>query len=179
MAALKRLMIDTMARKNDFAALRAIDMIARLRGLVPTTAKRSDSLEAALEEMRQQLPGADETEDEEADPRPAPRKPSFDPPMPPELPAAGRTRSRSRTGPPPSPAQARAAATEAARAEVRRRLFRYEHLMARHPELSSKIRDLSDAQAYFDDDDNLLPPELWPAAPASRPAGHSGNHDKS
>ncbi len=44
-AGLKRLMIDTMARQNDFAALRAIDMIARLRGLIPTTAKRSDSLE--------------------------------------------------------------------------------------------------------------------------------------
>src|SRR5689334_19912112 len=68
--ALKRLMIDTMERKNDFAALRAIDMIARLRGLVPTTAKRSDSLEAALEEMeemRQQPP-----EDEEAAPSPTP-----------------------------------------------------------------------------------------------------------
>src|SRR3954468_8074537 len=62
--ALKRLMIDTMARKNDFAALRAIDMIARLRGLVPTTAKRSDNLDAALEEieeMRQQ-----QAEDDEA-----------------------------------------------------------------------------------------------------------------
>ena len=47
-AALKRLMIDTMARKNDFAALRAIDMIARLRGLIPTTAKRSDGITAAL-----------------------------------------------------------------------------------------------------------------------------------
>src|SRR4051794_32902382 len=80
--ALKRLMIDTMGRKNDFAALRAIDMIARLRGLVPTTAKRSDSLEAALEEMeemRQQPP-----EDDEAAPSPAPET-VFDPPMPPEL----------------------------------------------------------------------------------------------
>jgi hypothetical protein len=54
--ALKRLMIDTMERKNDFAALRAIDMIARLRGLTPATAKRSDSLDAALEEMRQPPP---------------------------------------------------------------------------------------------------------------------------
>ena len=44
-AGLKRLMIDTMARKNDFAALRAIDMIARLRGLIPTTAKRSDGID--------------------------------------------------------------------------------------------------------------------------------------
>src|SRR3954447_742888 len=52
-SALKRLMIDTLERKNDFAALRAIDMIARLRGLVPTTAKRSDSLDAALEEMEE------------------------------------------------------------------------------------------------------------------------------
>jgi hypothetical protein len=34
--------------------------------------------------------------------------------------------------------------------------------MARHPELSGKIQDLSDAQAYFDEDDNMLPPELWP-----------------
>src|SRR4051794_30170304 len=51
-AALKRLMIDTMARENDFAALRAIDMIARLRGLAPTIAKRSNGFEAAMEEMR-------------------------------------------------------------------------------------------------------------------------------
>ena len=55
----------------------------------------------------------------------------------------GRTRPRSRTEP-PSPAQTRAAATEAARAEVRRRLFCYEHLITHHPELSSEIRDLSD-----------------------------------
>ena len=65
---------------------------------------------------------------------------------------------------PTPPAQTRATATEAARAAVRRRLFCYEHLMAHHPELSSKIRDLSDALAYFDDADNLLPPELWPGS---------------
>jgi phage terminase small subunit len=64
---LKRLMIDTMARRNDFAALRAIDMIARLRGLIPTTAKRSDGIAAALEEMRQC-----QAEDEEAEPEAAP-----------------------------------------------------------------------------------------------------------
>ena len=34
-----------------------------------------------------------------------------------------------------------------ARAEVRRRLFRYEHLMTHHPELSSEIQDLSDMLA--------------------------------
>src|SRR3954451_11580432 len=73
--ALKRLMIDTMERKNDFAALRAIDMIARLRGLVPTTAKRPDSLDAALEEMRRQPP-----EDEEGGIEPDPET-VFDPPM--------------------------------------------------------------------------------------------------
>ena len=72
---------------------------------------------------------------------------------------------------PPSPAQARAAATEAARAAVRRRIFCYEHLMAHHPELSSEIQDLSDALAYFDDDDNLLPPELWPVP--HRPSRHA------
>jgi hypothetical protein len=146
--ALKRLMIDTMARKNDFAALRAIDMIARLRGLVPTPAKRSDNLDATLEEMeeiRQQ-----QAEDKEAEIEP---ETVFDPPMPPELPT------------PVEPAPA----AEAARAEVRRRLFRYEHLMAHHPELSSEIRDLSDATAYFDADDNLLPPELWPVNSSSSP----------
>jgi len=63
-AGLKRLMIDTMARQNDFAALRAIDMIARLRGLAPATAKRSDGLDAALEEMRQQPPDPEEASDE-------------------------------------------------------------------------------------------------------------------
>jgi len=162
--ALKRLMIDTMGRKNDFAALRAIDMIARLRGLVPTTAKRSDSLEAALEEMeemRQQPPDPEETSDEETD-SPFALETAFNPPMPPELSAP--VEPAPAPEPPLSPAQTRAAATEAARAEVRRRLFRYEHLMTHHPELSGKIRDLSDTQAYFDADDSLLPPELWPGA---------------
>src|SRR3954452_6196894 len=78
--ALKRLMIDTMARKNDFAALRAIDMIARLRGLVPTTAKRADGVEAALEEMRRQQ-AEDENEEAEVEPT---LETAFDPPMPPE-----------------------------------------------------------------------------------------------
>lgn len=160
-SALKRLMIDTMARKNDFAALRAIDMIARLRGLIPTTAKRSDSLEAALEEMRQQQSEPEETGDEEAAP-PNPEV-AFEPPMPSELrPPVEPAPAPEPESEPPSPAQTRAAATEAARAEVRRRLFCYEHLIAHHPELSSKIHDLSDALAYFDADDNLLPPELWP-----------------
>jgi phage terminase small subunit len=164
-AGLKRLMIDTMERKNDFAALRAIDMIARLRGLIPTTAKRSDSLEAALEEMRRQQ--AEKTGDEEA----APDAPEtvFDPPMPPELSAP--VEPAPAPEPQPSPARMREAATEAARAEVRRRLFRYEHLMARHPELSSEIHDLSDTLPYFDDADNLLPPELWPGASAEEPPG--------
>jgi outer membrane biosynthesis protein TonB len=163
--ALKRLMIDTMARRNDFAALRAIDMIARLRGLTPTTAKRSDGLDAALEEMRQQNAeneDKDKAEDEKASPPPAPET-VFDPPMPPELPPPVEPAPAPEPEPePPSPARTREAATEAARAEVRRRLFRYEHLMAQHPELSSEIRDLSDTQAYFDASDNLLPPELWP-----------------
>ena len=161
--ALKRLMIDTMARKNDFAALRAIDMIARLRGLVPTTAKRSDNLEVALDEMRQHQ--AEQAEDAEAEVEPAPET-AFDPPMPPELPPPVEPAPAPEPEPLP-PTQTRDAATEAVRAAVRRRLFCYEHLIARHPELSRHIRDLSDAQAYFDDSDNLLPPELWPdrAAP--------------
>ena len=73
--ALKRLMIDTMERKNDFAALRAIDMIARLRGLAPATAKRSDGLDAALEEMRQQPPDPEETERRGSRTAPPPRTP--------------------------------------------------------------------------------------------------------
>jgi hypothetical protein len=156
---LKRLMIDTMERKNDFAALRAIDMIARLRGLVPTTAKRSDGIAAALEEMRQCQAEDEEAEPEAApdlDPGPTPET-VFDPPMPPELP------------PPVEPAPA----TEAARAEVSRRIFRYEHPMTHHPELSSRIHDLTDARAYFDDADTLLPRELCPVAPANLPTERS------
>ena len=161
-SALKRLMIDTMARQNDFAALRAIDMIARLRGLVPATAKRSNGLETALEEMRRQRPEAEEEAEAEDT--------VFDPPMPPEL------RPPVEPAPAPElppPAETRASANEAARAAIRRRLFCYEHLMDRHPELSGKIRDLSDAQAYFDEDDNLLPPELWPEG--THPGRHAGN----
>jgi phage terminase small subunit len=165
---LKRLMIDTMARKNDFAALRAIDMIARLRGLVPTTAKRSDGVEAALEEMRRQQ-AEDENEEAEVE---LTLETAFNPPMPPEhatpVEPAPIPEVPEAPEPPPSPAQTRSAATEATRAAVRRRLFCYEHLITRHPELSGAIRDLSDALAYFDDADNLLPPELWPDP--SRPA---------
>jgi phage terminase small subunit len=163
-AGLKRVMIDAMARKNDFATLRAIDMIARLRGLSPTTAKRSGGVEAALEEMHR-LPAEDEeTAGAGANPEPDlpdPPETVFDPPMPPELPqpvepapAAAPDRT--------SPAQVRAAAQQAARAEAARRIFRYEHLMAHHPELSPRIEELSDARAYFDNSDTLLPPELWP-----------------
>jgi phage terminase small subunit len=164
--ALKRLMIDTMARKNDFAALRAIDMIARLRGLVPMTARRSDNLEAALDEMTQYQ--AEQAEDAGAEVEPTPET-AFDPPMPPEL-SAPVEPAPAPEPEPTSPTQTRDAAAAAARAEVRRRLFCYEHLMARYPELSRHIRNLSDAQAYFDAADNLLPPELWPsrAAPTDR-----------
>ncbi len=177
--ALKRLMIDTMERKNDFAALRAIDMIARLRGLAPATAKRSDGLEAALEEMRQQQPESEEPGDEEAEPQPAPET-AFDPPMPPELSAPVEPAPAPEVPEPqPSPAQTRASATEAARAEVRRRLFCYEHLMAHHPELSSKIRDLTDALAYFDADDTLLPKELWPGGTGTTPSRHAEDAPKS
>ena len=201
-SALKRLMIDSMARENDFAALRAIDMIARLRGLSPTTAKRSNGLEAALEEMRMPQPVIDNAEAgpiAEAEPEAgqgdagllssappdADTDTVFDPPMPPEArppvnaspaphptPASSPTRSRQRDA-------ASEAAREATRAAVRRRLFCYEHLMARHPELSDKIQDLSDAEAYFGEDDNLLPPELWPgrSPSATRHPGHSAGDD--
>ena len=172
---LKRVMIDAMARKNDFAALRAIDMIARLRGFVPTTAKRSSGITAALEEMRQCR--EDDTEAETADMEFTPET-VFDPPMPPELPAP----VEPMPAPEPEPAspaqasaQASAAANEAARAVVRRKLFCYEHLLTRHPELSSQIHDLSDALAYFDDGDTLLPPELWPGGTGQPVAGATGN----
>ncbi len=204
-------MIDSMARENDFAALRAIDMIARLRGLAPTTAKRSNGLEAALEEMRMPQPVIDNAEAgpiAEAEPEAeagqgdalssAPPDTDtdtvFDPPMPPEArppvnaspaphpkPATSPARSRQRDA---ASEAAREAAREATRAAVRRRLFCYEHLMARHPELSGKIQELSDAEAYFGEDDNLLPPELWPGhvhSPSSIPVtvpetipGHGG-----
>jgi phage terminase small subunit len=167
-AGLKRVMIDAMERKNDFATLRAIDMIARLRGLTPTTAKRSGGVETALEEMHRLSAEDEETAGAETGPEaepvpalPDPPETVFDPPMPPELPQPVEP------APAPasdrlSPAQARAAAQQAARAEAARRIFRYEHLMAHHPELSPRIEELSDARAYFDDSDTLLPPELWP-----------------
>ena len=169
-AGLKRVMIDAMERKNDFAALRAIDMIARLRGLTPTTAKRSGGVEAALEEMHRLSAEDEETPREaeaEAAPYPLPDPPEtvFDPPMPPELPQPvepAPAPAPDRLSPAQARAEARAAAQQAARAEAARRIFRYEHLMAHHPELSPRIEELSDARAYFDDSDTLLPPELWP-----------------
>jgi phage terminase small subunit len=177
-AALKRLMIDSMGRQNDFAALRAIDMIARLRGLAPTTAKRSRGLDTAMEEMRQQESEADEADgeagqgagqetatalhgtapDAEADT-------VFDPPMPPELPPPVEALPATEPAPTPSTVRAhqRAAALEANRAAVKRRIFCCEHLLTLHPELSGRIDDPSDALAYFDENDTLLPKELWPS----------------
>jgi hypothetical protein len=145
---------------------------------MPTTAKRSDSLGTALEEMRRQP----ETDEPEAEEESEAYDGVFDPPMPPELRPSVEPTPASTPEPPPSPAQSRHSAIEAARTAVRRRLFCYEHLMDRHPELSGKIRDLSDAQAYFDEDDNLLPPELWPDGThqATNPAATPGtprNHD--
>jgi phage terminase small subunit len=185
---LKRVMIDSMGRQNDFAALRAIDMIARLRGLVPTAAKRSGGIETAMEEMRLQEPKADEAEEEagqgpeqgDATPLagPAPDAETdavFDPPMPPESsapvdasPAPEPTHPRSMDR-----SVQRAAALEANRAAVRRRIFCCEHLLTLHPELSGRIDDPSDALAYFDENDRLLPKELWPSdtIPASVQAG--------
>ncbi|GEO40953.1 hypothetical protein SAE02_51010 [Skermanella aerolata] len=167
-AGLKRVMIDAMERKNDFATLRAIDMIARLRGLTPTTAKRFGGVEAALEEMHRLSGEDEETAGEEAGLEPdLPDSPEtvFDPPMPPELPQPvepAPAPAPDRLSPAQARAAARAAAQQAARAEAERRIFRYEHLMAHHPELSPRIEELSDARAYFDDFDTLLPPELWP-----------------
>jgi phage terminase small subunit len=180
-AGLKRVMIDAMERKNDFATLRAIDMIARLRGLTPTTAKRSAGVEAALEEMHRLSGEDEETAGAEAAPEavpeaelPDPPETVFDPPMPPELPQPvepAPAPAPDRLSPTQARAQARAAAQQAARAEAARRIFRYEHLMAHHPELSPRIQELSDARAYFDDSDTLLPPELWPDKDQFQPAG--------
>jgi hypothetical protein len=188
-AALKRLMIDSMGRQNDFAALRAIDMIARLRGLAPTTAKRSRGLDTAMEEMRQQEPEADDAEEEagqgadqgsvvslhgtaldaEADT-------VFDPTMPPEL--LPPVEPLPATEPAPTPAAIRslqrAAALQANRAAVKRRIFCCEHLLTLHPELSGRIDDPSDALAYFDENDTLLPKELWPSETIPAPIPASG-----
>jgi hypothetical protein len=177
-AVLKRLMIDSMGRQNDFAALRAIDMIARLRGLAPATAKRSRGLDTALEEMRLQEPEADEAEEEagqgadQGNTAPlhstAPNSEAdtvFDPPMPPELPPPVEALPATEPAPIPSTVRAlqRAAALEANRAAVKRRIFCCEHLLTLHPELSGRIDDPSDALAYFDENDSLLPKELWPS----------------
>jgi phage terminase small subunit len=183
-AALKRLMIDSMGRQNDFAALRAIDMIARLRGLAPTTAKRSRGLDTAMEEMRQ-VPEAEDAEEQtgqgpdQGNAAPlhgtapdAEADTVFDPPMPLELPPPVEALPATEPAPTPSTIRAlqRAAALEANRAAVKRRIFCCEHLLALHPELSGRIDDPSDALAYFDESDTLLPKELWPSEtiPASR-----------
>jgi hypothetical protein len=188
-SALKRIMIDSMGRQNDFAALRAIDMIARLRGLAPTTAKRPTGLETALDEMRPQDPTSDRTEevgeqeagqetergdlaslhgvapDAEADT-------VFDPRMPPEFASPVNASPAPEPTPEKLRALQRAAALEANRAAVKRRIFCCEHLLTLHPELSGRIDDPSDALAYFDENDTLLPKELWPSetTPASIPA---------
>jgi hypothetical protein len=181
-AALKRLMIDSMGRQNDFAALRAIDMIARLRGLAPTTAKRSRGLDTAMEEMRlhasEAEPEADDAEEEagqgadQGNAAPlhgiasdAEADTAFAPPMPPELPPPVEALPATEPAPNPSTVRAlqRAAALEANRAAVKRRIFCCEHLLTQHPELSGRIDDPSDALAYFDENDTLLPKELWPS----------------
>ena len=84
-ANLKRLMTDSMSKKNVSGALRAIDMIARFQGHYANGNRGQSGLAAALADARDLF----DDPDPQPTPAPAPEDEAepeavFDPPMPPE-----------------------------------------------------------------------------------------------
>ena len=183
-AGLKRVMIDAMERKNDFATLRAIDMIARLRGLTPTTAKRSGGVEAALEEMHRLSEEDEETAGAEAEPEAALEAATARPSGNRVRPAdAARTAAARGTGPGSStrPAFPRPSPCRRPRRRPasRPRRGRAADLPLRTPDgPSSRLSPDPRSQrraGLFRRRDTLLPPELWPGGTGQPVAGATGN----
>ncbi|WP_192499180.1 hypothetical protein [Skermanella pratensis] len=146
-AAAKRVLIDAMEKQNHFAALRAIDQIARLRGLAGPTAEARDTALDADPEPDDNASACSSIAEPEA---------QFEPQMPP----AGLAPVE------PAPEDPEKADARQAKANYRHTKRSIEILRKRHPDLYARVSrgSMEDAGLYFDAGLNLLPPDRWPGA---------------
>ena len=143
-AAAKRVLLDAMEKQQHFAALRAIDQIARLRSL---DGPQADARRAAFDD--------DPDDAEEGGPVSSIADPDalFEPPMPPAVAAPVE----------PAPEDPEKAHAKAVKLQNRRYSKCYDLVMSRHPDIKARLREAQDVSLYFDSEYRLLPPELWPA----------------
>ena len=153
-AAAKRVLLDAMEKQQHFAALRAIDQIARLRSL---DGPQADARRAAFDDDPDDAEEAGGPVSSIADPDAL-----FEPPMPPAVAAPVE----------PAPEDPEKAHAKAVKAQDRRTRECWRLMMADHPEIEARLRNQRDVSLYFDSEYRLLPPELWPAgkSPAVPPA---------
>ncbi|UEM04495.1 terminase small subunit [Skermanella rosea] len=153
-AAAKRVLLDAMEKQQHFAALRAIDQIARLRSL---DGPQADARRAAFDDDPDDAEEGGGPVSSIADPDAL-----FEPPMPPAVAAPVE----------PAPEDPEKAYAKAVKLQNRRYSKCYDLVMSRHPDIKARLRDAQDVSLYFDSEYRLLPPELWPAgkSPAVSPA---------
>jgi hypothetical protein len=156
-ANLKRLMTDSMSKKNVSGALRAIDMIARFQGHYANANRGQSGLAPALADARDSF----DAPAPEAELVPEPEA-VFDPPMPPEpqppVEAA-----------PPSPSQSRMRPDHGVRvlhAKVRLISHCRDTLKSLHPEVYKSLDFAEEATMFFNDALDLLPQDEWPTRQA-------------
>ncbi|WP_158043338.1 hypothetical protein [Skermanella pratensis] len=171
---LKRVMLDAVDRHRHSAALRAVDQIARFRGLaVAKPAARGSAARAGDGDA----PATAPTSAEESDGPPGDvdnfSNILFDPPMPPEsIPPVEAA---------PVPPDPKKEESKAREAKAERRSLCRDLIVRHHPQLIPRVRDGAEPEAFFDAEYRLLPADRWPedrlrlrepapASPASAPA---------
>ena len=160
-ANLKRLMADSMSKKNTSGALRAIDMLARFqghyangnRGQSGKTSALSDTRDAPPPEPAPHPDPVPTPEESEAEPEAV-----FDPPMPP----APQPPVEPAPAPPPPPRMPPGHAIRVLHAKIRMIAHCRDTLKSRHPDVHKTLAFTEEAAMFFDDALNLLPEADWP-----------------
>jgi hypothetical protein len=162
-ANLKRLMTDSMSKKNVSGALRAIDMIARFQGHYANGNRAQSGLAPALADAR----GSFDDPDPQTTPTPAMEDEAepeavFDPPMPPKPQPPPEA-----APPPPTPPRMRPEhGVRMLYAKVRLISHCRDTLKSLHPEVYQSLDFAEEATMFFNDAMDLLPQEEWPTRQA-------------
>jgi hypothetical protein len=154
---LKRLMTDSMSKKNVSGALRAIDMIARFQGHYANGNRGQSGLAPALADAR----GSFDAPAPEAEPIPEPEA-VFDPPMPPEP----QPPPEAAPPPPPPPRMQPDHGVRVLYAKVRLISHCRDTLKSLHPEVYKSLDFAEEATMFFNDAMDLLPQDEWPTRQA-------------
>jgi hypothetical protein len=150
---LKRLMNDSMSKKNVSGALRAVDMIARFQGHYANGNRGQSGLAPALADARDSF----DSPAPEAEPIPEPEA-VFDPPMPPEP----QPPPEAAPPPPPPPRMQPDHGVRVLYAKVRLISHCRDTLKSLHPEVYKSLDFAEEATMFFNDALDLLPQDEWP-----------------